>query len=166
MVQSLMALLALLATLFFVYNQQQNLIQVERALIRSELAAQATSVAVDRLEEIGAMPFDRFTIGETRVAGRTGLTAASDFEYAVPPADVDDFHGARVVQERVLWGDTMRFQVNTRVAYASEGDPGLEVTGLRTKFKKVTATVYSLNQHPADTIRIAQTFACGSLCEW
>ena len=166
MIQTLMALLAMMLAILLTFNQQQSILNVERAMVRQELSAQATSVAVDRLEEIGAMPFDRYTVGETRVTSASGLTAAADFRVAVPPGDLDDFHTADVVQSRLMWSDTLRFKVLSYVSYADEANPAVEVSGVRTKFKKVRVVVYSLDQENPDTVRLAQSFACGSLCDW
>lgn len=164
MVQSMMALMALMLTLLFIFNQQQGIIRAERTLIRNEIAAQATSAAVDRLEEIGAMAFDRATVGGEHITDTTALTKPAFFG-ATSPQDIDDFHGADVVQEYVLWEDTLRFRVISTVTYAKESDPG-QSTSRRTKFKKATVTVFSLDEPHPDTVRLSQSFSCGSLCKW
>lgn len=165
MIQTLTALMALMLTLLFVFNQQQGMIRAERTLIRNEISAQATSVAVDRLEEMGAMPFDRSTVGERTITDTTALTREVLFG-SPSPQDLDDFHGIDAVQYRVLWADTLTFRVVSSVAYARESDPNLSSGGRRTKFKKATVVVYSLDDVRPDTVRLSQSFSCGSFCNW
>lgn len=164
-VQTLTTLMALMLTILYVFNQQQHLLHAEWTLVRNEVMTQATSVAVDRLEEIGAMAFDEETVGGTSLTSAAQLTPAASFHVAVPPNDLSDFHGADVVRKRLVWEDSLSFAVQTTVAYAEEAAPDEEAAA-PTKFKKVTVVVYPLNDVRADTVRLSQTFACGSLCAW
>lgn len=169
MPQTLQALLALTLALFFVFQQQRNIVETQIALVRNELSSQATGVAVDRLEEIGAMAYDDAVKGETTISSSSELTLEANFTDDAPPVDdIDDFDGSAVERLRVTPFDTLRYAVHASVAYADEASPGTAAASStsRTKFKKVTVTVYSLDDARPDTVRIAQSFACGSRCDW
>lgn len=169
MVQTLFTLAALLATMLFVFNQQRNIRHAEATMVRNEIVSQATAVAVDRLEEIGAMAFDEATKGDTRLTQAAALTSATVFTADAPPIDdIDDFDGAHVRHFRVAWKDTLWFDVHTEVVYAQESDPGEAVSGssIRTKYKKATVHVISTDPLVADTITLSQSFSCGSKCDW
>jgi hypothetical protein len=168
MVQTLMTLMALMTAMLFIFNQQRHAMHAEMTMLRNEVMAQATTVAVDRLEEIGALAFDERTKGEVSLASTNDLTNAATFTADAPPIDdIDDFDGASVLQFRVAWHDTLWFRVETDVAYAQEANPGQAVVGTtRTKFKKATVRVVSLSLALSDTIQLAQSFACGSKCNW
>lgn len=168
MTQTLLALLALSLAMLMVFNQQRDMLHIQSKILRNEVATQATAVAVDRLEEIGSMAYDESTKGGTTITAATQLTLKADFTTDAPVDDVDDFDDVSVERTRPTWVDTLRFRVESRVSYAEALDPGQEVatSTTRTKFKKVSVAVYALDLPRPDTIRIAQSFSCGSRCNW
>jgi len=158
----------MVATLF-AFQQQRNIMQTRLQMVRSEVATAATGVAVDRLEEIGAVAFDDATKSEDKVFSPAGLTSMPTFTDDAPPVDdIDDFNGSFVQRFRVYAGDTLWYGVETTVRYASEAQPDIVVLDpmLRTKFKKATVKVYSQNVARVDTISLSQSFSCGSMCDW
>lgn len=169
MPQTLLALVAVMMASLFAFQQQRYVLDMRMDMIRNEIATQATSVAVDRLEEIRAMSFDEATKGENNITSQSDLTLKDHFTDDAPPIDdVDDFDGATVQRFRVVGTDTLWFEVTTQVAYAQEADPDATISdvSVRTKFKKATVWVHSLNTSVTDTIAVAQSVACGSKCKW
>jgi hypothetical protein len=168
MTQTLLAMLALMLTLLFSYQQQRNVQHAQLSMIKNEVMSMATGVAVDRLEEIGSMAFDDATKGDVKLVSPSQLTLKANFLLDSPVDDMDDFDGSKVRRFRVVWADTLWYWLETQVNYASESNPDQEITDLnvRTKFKKASVKVYSANTGIRDTIRISQSFACGTKCAW
>lgn len=169
MPQTLLAIGAVMMATFFSFQQQRSLLETRMQMIRNEVETAATAVAVDRLAEIGAMAYDDATKGDDRIFSSTSLTARNTFTDDAPPIDdIDDFHGASVSRFRVTTGDTLWYGVESSISYANENAPDAAIVdpAIRTKFKKATVTVYSLNVAQIDTIRISQSFSCGSKCAW
>lgn len=169
MPQTMLALLAVMMAALFSFNQQRGIMQTRMQMMRNEVASAATGVAVDRLEEVRAMAFDEATKGEDKIFSSTALTSKSTFTDDAPPIDdVDDFDGSYVERFRVWLSDTLWYGVETSVVYAEEAQPDTPVADIntRTKFKKATVKVYSLDIANVDTITISQSFSCGSKCEW
>lgn len=169
MQQSLLALLALLLAMLLSVQQQRRTAEQQLTVIRNEVGVMATGIAVDRLEEVSALAFDENTRAGAKVSTPLGLTLPAYFGAGVdtPSDDVDDTHAVVVDTLRVVDADTLWFRIQTRVAYADPADPDAEVAG-PTKFKRVSVKVYNTNLTPAfvDTIRLSQSVACGSACEW
>lgn len=169
MPQTLLAIAAMMVATLFAFQQQRNVMETRMQMVRSEVVTNATGVAVDRLEEIGVMAFDDATKGEDKIFATSSLTSMLTFTDDAPPVDdVDDFDGSIVERFRVYGADTLWYGVETRVRYASEAQPDAEIVdpSQRTKMKKATVTVYSLNIPNIDTIRISQSYTCGSKCDW
>lgn len=162
MSQTLLAILALMLATMFAVQQQRHTGFTRLSMIRAEISTQSTGVAVDRLEEIGSMAFDEATVGGTAVS-LANLTAGPPFQLDAPGNDIDDFHGVSVDTFRVAGLDTLRFRVQSVVAYADPEDVGKVVTG-PTSMKKATVKVYSLDIAAPDTITLSQSYACGSWC--
>lgn len=163
MSQTLLATLALIVVTVYAAQQQRNIVGQQVSMIQNEVASMATSVAVDRLEEIRSVAFDEHTKDGT-VFHPSQLTP-----YPFPPDaqgdDIDDFHLVQLDTFRLVGLDTLRFRVETAVTYVSESNIENAVTQ-QTKYKRAEAKVYSTTISSPDTIRIAQTFACGSRCQW
>jgi hypothetical protein len=163
MSQTLLATLALIVVTVYAAQQQRNIVGQQVSMVQNEVASMATSVAVDRLEEIRSVAFDEHTKNGP-VSNPSQLTP-----YPFPPDtqgdDIDDFHLVKLDTFRVVGFDTLRFKVETVVTYANESNIELASTQ-PTKYKRAEAKVYSSTVSSPDTIRIAQTYACGSRCQW
>ncbi len=169
MPQTLLALGAVMVATFFSFQQQRSVLETRMQMIRNEVETAATAVAVDRLAEIGAMAYDDATKGDVRIFSSAALTSSATFTEDAPPVDdIDDFDGSSVTRHRVSSGDTLRYGVETTVEYADENVPDSPILDptVRTKFKKATVKVYSLNVAYVDTIRLSQSYSCGSKCAW
>lgn len=169
MPQTLLALAAMMIATLFALNQQRGIMQTRMSVLRNEVQTAATGVAVDRLEEVRAMAFDEATKGEGKIFTSAGLTSKPTFTDDAPPIDdMDDFDGSYVERFRVWQQDTLWYGVETDVRYAEETAPETPIAdpNQRTKFKKATVRVYSLNVERIDTITISQSFSCGSKCAW
>lgn len=169
MPQTLLALVAMMMATLFALNQQRGIMQTRLTMVRNEVATAATGVAVDRLEEVRTMAFDEATKGEDKIFASSDLTSKPTFTDDAPPIDdVDDFDASYVQRFRVWTSDTLWYGVETSIVYATESQPDEPVAdpNERTKFKKATVKVYSLNVENVDTITISQSFSCGSKCAW
>jgi hypothetical protein len=169
MPQTLLALAAMMMATLFALNQQRGIMQTRMSMMRNEVATAATGVAVDRLEEVRAMSYDEATKGEDKIFSPAALTSKPTFTDDAPPIDdIDDFDGSYVERFRVWKSDTLWYGVATAVTYAEESAPDVPLADPthRSKFKKATVTVSSLNVDGMDTITISQSFSCGSKCAW
>jgi hypothetical protein len=165
MSQTMLSILALVLATMFAVQQQRHTAHTKLSMIRGEIGTQTTGVAVDRLEEIGAMAFDEATVGDITLDSPDSLTSGSPFGLDAPGNDIDDFDAVTLDTFRVAGNDTLRFRVVSRVRYANEADVAQEVGG-PTKVKKATVKVYNLNVAAPDTITLSQSYACGSRCAW
>lgn len=165
MSQTLFAILAMMLATLFSLQQHRHVMQAQINMIRTEVATQATGVATDRLEEIGAKAFDEQTKGGTTLTAATSLTGPANFILDTPGDDIDDFHNTQVTRYRTGDADTLSFQVETSISYVNSTNLYQESV-TPTKFKKATVRVWSLNLALPDTITLAQTYACGSACDW
>jgi len=183
MPQTLIAILSMVVTTLFAFNQHRNVLTTRLGMIREEMAVRSTSVAVDVQEEIGSMAFDESTLDKS-VLHSSDLTQISAYdadlstqdpnytELGVRPTlesgganDLDDFDGAVLDRIRVREDRQIRFRAEARVRYVDEIDRTSEVS-YQTKLKKVTLKVYSTSIAHPDTIYISQIYSCGSKCEW
>ena len=165
MSQTMLSILALMLATMFAVQQQRHTAFTKLSMIRGEISTQTTGVAVDRLEEIGAMSFDEATVGDVTLDTPDSLTAGSPFGLDAPGNDIDDFDGVVLDTFRVAGPDTLRFRVLSRVRYASEANVEQEVGG-PTKVKKASVRVYNLDVAAPDTITLSQSYSCGSRCNW
>lgn len=178
MPQTMLALLALVVAGTFVLNQQRHSIENRIEMIRSEIATQATSVAVDRLEEIGSYAFDEAIglNGDKKLLTPLQLTPMMlvggtwEFTNDTPLNDIDDFHLAQADTFRFSGPDTLHFRLESYISYALDSDVDAPVT-VPTKVKQATVRVWSLDLQPdmniaPDTIVLSQSFTCGSRCAW
>lgn len=176
--QSLYAIVAMMVVSLFAVHQQRNALRVQLNMIDSEVATVASGVAVERLEEIGALAFDQNTRGGTLVDSPGDLTPASEFGegYDRPVDDLDDFNGSVKEILRPLGGvDTLRFDATTEVEYVRESDTSL-ASSVPTKYKRVKVTVtvkgagmdrlYSSDGLAQRTVTLSQLFSCKSACQW
>ena len=169
MPQTLLAICAVMLATFFAFQQQRSVLETRLEMVRNEVETAATGVAVDRLEEIGVMAFDEATKSGDKIFSSNSLTSRGVFTVDAPPVDdLDDFDGSYVERFRVYSGDTLWYGVETGIQYADEAQPDQAIADpfVKTKFKKATVRVYSLNTTKVDTISISQSYSCGSKCEW
>ena len=169
MPQTLLAICAVMLATFFAFQQQRSVLETRLEMVRNEVETAATGVAVDRLEEIGVMAFDEATKSGDKIFSSASLTSSAIFTVDAPPIDdLDDFDGSYVERFRVYSGDTLWYGVETGIEYADESQPDLAIADpfQKTKFKKATVTVYSLNVTKIDTLAVSQSYSCGSKCEW
>lgn len=163
MSQTLLATLALVVVTVYAAQQQRSIVSQQVAMIQNEVSSMATSVAVDRLEEMRSVAFDEHTRNGP-VSSPSQLTP-----YPFLPDsqgdDIDDFHQVKLDTFRVVGTDTLRFRVETTVSYVDESNIE-QLTTQRTKYKRAEAKIFSTTISSPDTIRIAQTYACGSRCQW
>jgi len=166
--QTLLAILAIMVATMFTFSQQHIMLKTRMQMIDSEISLQATSVAVDRLEEIGAMAYDETTKGGSEISSSSDLTLKADFTDDAPIDDIDDFDGASITHFRLFGADTLWFNVESEIFYASESDLSQEIfnPSIRTKFKNAMVSVYSLDVSNPDTVRLSQSYGCGSNCNW
>src|SRR5690625_2970349 len=115
-------------------------------MIQNEVSSMATSVAVDRLEEIRGMAFDEHTRNGP-VNSPSQLTPYP-FTADTQGDDIDDFHLVKLDTFRLVGPDTLRFRVETVVTYVAEANIDRS-THQRTKCKRAEATAYRTNSQSA-----------------
>lgn len=171
MPQSLIAILAMVVTSLFAFNQHKSVLNSRMGMIRQDVSMRATGVAVDVMEEIGAMAFDDATktgpIADLSMLTYLPLTIDSvDVEQLESGGadDIDDFNGLTLGRIRTHGSQTMNFTARPRVNYVT-GD-GTTVVGYATKFKRVSISVVATDFVFPDTVRVSQVFACGTRCDW
>ena len=167
MPQTVLALLAMMTATLFAVNQQRNVLKMRYNQIENEVGMATTSVAMDRLESIGAHAFDEHVVSadSSDLSSPNELTLESEFTADSPSNDIDDYDGSEKDLYFVLDADTLWFRAFSTVSYADEDDPEQEVD-MRTKLKKATVRVYSLTIPYPDTIRLSRTYSCGTACNW
>lgn len=142
---------------------------MQETMVDNAIAVISHGVAVERLSKIRSMDFDQATTGGTFVDGPSELTDSDTFGpgHDTENDDVDDFHGATVEVKRAIGGADLRFSVSSFVNYADEDDPSRDATGhTKTRYKKVTVQVYSMDVSQPDTIAVSQTISCKNACNW
>jgi len=174
MQQTLLALLALIITVFLSYNQERSMIHAKGAMIDAEMEVMASGVALQVLEFIGHGAFDEQTTDDAKVTLTSELTSAGSFgasgrcdvsapiETTYPYTvcdDIDDFH--QMVMEHVpfvLQSDTVFFDVTAEVQYVDAN--GDAATGA-TFNKKVVVTVQhaGLKQYLKTPVLLSRTFS-------
>ena len=100
MSETLLALVALMITTFFVFSQQRGLVETERELASIELEVLADAVGSEFMEQIAVKPFDAATIGiNPQEATLTDLTSSVAFGDGLDCPDVcddiDDFNNMK-----------------------------------------------------------------------
>ena len=150
--QTLLALGALVLTMFFALSTQESAIHVEQAKTRSEIETLAGQAALNVLAHVAAQPFDAATVAGP-VASAAELTPAAAFPtgraYAAA-ADVDDFH--RMATYTYVTADSLLFDVDAEVAYVDETTAP---SATPTFQKEVTVTVgHQLLRQPLSVSRV------------
>ena len=173
MPQTMLAVLSMVVTTIFAFNQHRNVLSTRLNMVREDMAIRSTGVAVDILEEIGSMSFDEATRDKI-VASSSELTTLyspgdlGQDQTSVESGgtnDIDDFNGAILDRYRELKGQNIGFRAESVVSYVDPSDNTTEVT-YPTKLKKVMIKVYSTTIARPDTIYLSQLYACGSRCSW
>ncbi|MDX1429947.1 MAG: hypothetical protein R3282_06650 [Rhodothermales bacterium] len=180
MPQTMLAVLSMVVTTLFAFNQHRNVLNTRLNMVKEDMAIRSTGVAVDVLEEIGSMSFDEAT-RDAVVSSSNELTSvysasfremeqyeeSTNHEYieAGGTNDIDDFNGAIMERTRTLNEKTLGFRAEAVVGYVDPVDKTTEVN-YPTKLKKVTIKVFSKNIARPDTIYLSQIFSCGSRCNW
>ena len=166
MPQAMLATLALLLGALYSMQRQRAIFDGQMRMVENEMEMLATSVAKDRLELIGTMSFDHATRDALRLSAPSQLTAVANFRNENAEVDdLDDFHRSADTLLRVVGGQTFKFRATARVAYVSEAN-GVTPSITQTRTKQVTVWVRGLTIAPDDSVRLQQTFTCGSACNW
>jgi len=150
MSETLLALVALMITTFFVVSQQRGLVETERELASIELEVLADAVGSEMMEQIAAKPFDAATIGinpqDATLADLTHSTSFGDgLDCPSVCDDIDDFnnmqpHTVFFEVGRDASGDPFgfTFAITAEVSYV---DTDGQRTPMRTWIKEVTLFV-------------------------
>ena len=174
--QTMYAIIAMMLVSLFAVQQQRHSIRTQLDMIDNEVATIASSVAVERLEEIGSVAFDQNT-KDGVIDSASELTSASDFGEGQdqPGDDIDDFDGTDPDVVRTINGMQLAFATETTVTYADEDATDEPIAG-PSKYKLVTVTVtvqgldntlYSgANGKAKSVITLSQSFSCKSACQW
>lgn len=175
MPQAALATLALLLATLYSMQRQRAIFDGQMRMVANEMEMMATSVAKDELERIGVTAFDEAVIDpETgairRLTSPTQLTTKVNFRLEGSEwNDLDDFQkvaGAdSTFRARTVSGQTFRFYTYADVAYVNEGD-GRTPSAWPTRTKQVTVFVRPVTIETGETIRLQQTYTCGSACAW
>lgn len=166
MPQAMLATLALLLGTLYAMQRQRAIFDGQMRMVVNEMEMLATSVAKDRLELIGTLAFDHATRDAGRITAASQLTPAASFRNENADVDdLDDFHASADTLRRVVGGQTFEFRATARVLYVSESD-GATPSNTQTRTKQVTVWVRGLTIAPQDSVRLQQTFTCGSACNW
>lgn len=179
MPQTMLAVLSMVVTTLFAFNQHRNVLNTRLNMVKEDMAIRSTGVAVDVLEEIGSMSFDESTrdnsvdnSSDLTDVHETSFQQLAQYEQSVQENmesgganDIDDFNGAIMQRTRTLNEKTLGFRAEAIVRYVDPIDSSTEVN-YPTKLKKVTIKVFSQNIARPDTIYLSQIFSCGSRCNW
>ena len=166
MPQAMLATLALLLGALYSMQRQRAIFDGQMRMVENEMEMLATSVAKDRVELIGTMSFDHATRDALRISAASQLTAAANFRNeTAEDDDLDDFHGSADILSRVVGGQTFTFRASASVAYVSDAN-GVTVSATQTRTKQVTVWVSGITIPMRDSVRLQQTFTCGSACNW
>lgn len=171
MPQTLIAILAMVITTLFAFNQHKSVLTSRMNMIRQDVSMRATGVAVDVMEEIGAMAFD----DATKTGKASDANLLSDLPLALDSSDVeqdesggvddiDDFNGLTILRTRTHGAQTMNFEARPRINYVSSD--GTTIVEVPTKFKRVSITVVASDFVFPDTVKLSQVFSCGTRCDW
>ncbi len=179
MPQTMLAILSMVVTTLFAFNQHRNVLSTRLNMVREDMAIRSTGVAVDILEEIGSMAFDESTrdkvvasASELTYVPRIDLNSLNLMEETNESSvesggtnDIDDFNGAVIERNRTLNEKNIGFRAQAVVRYVDPIDKSTEVS-YPTKLKKVTIKVFSTHIARPDTIYLSQLYSCGSRCGW
>ena len=176
--QTLYAIIAMMVMSLFAMQQQRQALRVQMSMIDQEINTIASSVATERLEEIGSKAFDHATTNGTTITSASALTAPAEFGTnmdADSNDDLDDFNGSEVTVVRSIGGSDLAFTTSSTVSYVSASNLD-EVSSSRTKYKMVTVMVtvndqldeslYSVEGLARKTITVSQTYSCNSACQF
>ena len=175
MPQSLIAMLSMMIASLFAYNQHRNALTMRMEMISQDMELRQTNIAVDLMEEIGALAFDDATkAGTITSSGSLTFTRSDLLEgqgeegtvitEAGGTDDIDDYHDVALQRTRSRDGHTLTFNTYSEVDYVTES--GYSTHGTPSKLKKVEIKVISADIAFADTIQISQVFSCGARCDW
>ena len=174
MPQSLIAMLSMMIASLFAYNQHRNALTMRMEMISQDMELRQTNIAVDLMEEIGALAFDDATKAGSITSSGSLTFSRSDYQEegqegtviteAGGTDDIDDYHNVALQRTRNRDGHTLTFNALSEVDYVTEG--GYSTYGTPTKLKMVSIKVVSADIAFADTIQISQVFSCGARCDW
>lgn len=116
MLQTVYAILALMTFMLFSINNQQHILRSQIGMIRSEVELMGNGVAVERLEELGAVAFD----------------------------DLDLLHNTKDTTDVIIGSDTLAYVINTEVTYAQKNGNVFIFSATPTPFKEVTLNIEGL----------------------
>jgi hypothetical protein len=175
--QTLYAIIAMMVMSLFAMQQQRHALRSQMDMIDQEINTIASSVATERLEEIGSKAFDEATAKEI-ITSKDELSPKSEFgknKDANTTNDMDDHDGTEVTIVRTIGGSDLAFTTTATVDYTEDGNLDLPSAN-RSKYKIVTVTVtvnegldeslYSTEGLARKTITMSQTYACNSSCQF
>ena len=164
MPQTILAILAMAVASLLALQHHRHIAHQQLKLVRTEIALQATGVAEDVLNEVGALAFDQAVVDEP-ISNASQLTGGPPFAPDKQGDDIDDFHQLSEIRHRLIGSDSLNFRANVSVTYADHDKVDQPMQG-PTKVKKVTVRVYSLDIGSPDTVVVSRPFSCGTRCSW
>lgn len=173
-----LTLALMLASLLFAEPEQRPDFRPQAPALATTPAVEtiAAQIALERLDEIGALAFDQRTRDRrvvTDVAELTPVTGFGDGKDR-PGDDMDDFHDTVEPTFETVGEQTLSFATHVTVAYADEHAPDRAVAH-RTRYKRVTVTVipvpdqgqlFGADALYQEEVTVARTYACESACQW
>jgi hypothetical protein len=169
MPQTILALLALMVAMLFSLQMQKRALQTQQRMIRDDLAIHSTGFADEMLGLVGTQAFDEAVKGSQTVDARSELTAGPPFnDGGSNNDDIDDFHDAFANNDltRRVNGADLTFDIDVDVEYVENDDTDGSRATRRTKTKRVTVKVTSLDVPNAQTIELSRPFTCGGGCDF
>ncbi len=153
--QTMIGLLALMASMLISLNVQRASLSAQLDVIHSEMETIAGGVALDVLEHVGLKAFDEETKDGNTVESPEDLTPLP-FSTGKHYEDADDLDDFNEMQTYVITEFDFDFEVDIRVEYVDEDDPE-QVSTTQTFVKKVTVTVGNANL--PQPVQIAYVYA-------
>ena len=170
MPQTLLGLLGILLASFLSLHQLRSSMDADVKTREAEVQALLADVALSRLGELEALPFDE-AVKEAYAASVVELTpvvGAGFFRIGGDAAndDLDDAHGTSTTTTHTLRDGQASFRAvaAVTVGYVSEAD-GTTPSAVPTRFKRATVTVTSPDVG-APSVSLSQLYSCGSYCTW
>ena len=173
MPQTILALFGIVLASILALHQSRTSIQTERQTEAAEVQALAAEVAMTRMAELEALPFDQAVADGIYMESPTELTPIVGGGFTPPGLDppgddLDDANGTVVEAVYALRDGAsggIRLRTAVVVRYVQESD-GETVTSTRTRLKRATVTVQPATATTVRPVRLTQLFSCGSYCTW
>lgn len=171
MPQTVLGFLGLLLVSFLTLTQLRSDRDTDWRLNEADIHALASEVAMGYFEQFDAVAYDE-AVAAAYVTAPEELSLFSNDQFFAPGGsdpsgnDLDDFHNTSSSSSHVVREGKAALAIQTqfKVAYVEEAD-GVTPSAVRTRFKRVTATVQPTDGS-AKPVRISQLYSCGSYCSW